>query len=87
MTSIKSVDQDVLPFPHQQSSNSHHLSCAVDTRWLERTVQAFLSCVTTGNVKVYLISRSNRWLRLDVNMWVSVSLGSSRPSFVWEEAY
>ncbi|XP_010436900.1 PREDICTED: HEAT repeat-containing protein 6 isoform X2 [Camelina sativa] len=52
MTCRKSMDQDVLPFPHQHSSNSHHLSCAGDTRWLERTVQAFLSCVTTGNVKV-----------------------------------
>nr|VDC75169.1 unnamed protein product [Brassica rapa] len=27
-------------------------SNAVDSSWLERTVQAFLSCVTTGNVKV-----------------------------------
>ncbi|CAH8317896.1 unnamed protein product [Eruca vesicaria subsp. sativa] len=27
-------------------------SRAVDSSWLERTVQAFLSCVTTGNVKV-----------------------------------
>lgn len=28
-------------------------SNAVDSSWLERTVQAFLSCVTTGNVKVF----------------------------------
>ncbi|KAJ4913193.1 ARM repeat superfamily protein [Raphanus sativus] len=39
-------NHEVLPSPH------HHLSCAVDSSWLERTVQAFLSCVTTGNVKV-----------------------------------
>ncbi|KAL0727009.1 hypothetical protein Bca4012_023102 [Brassica carinata] len=39
-------NHEVLPSLH------HHLSCAVDSSWLERTVQAFLSCVTTGNVKV-----------------------------------
>ncbi|KAF3602063.1 hypothetical protein F2Q69_00034050 [Brassica cretica] len=39
-------NHDVLPSVH------HHLSGAVDSSWLERTVQAFLSCVTTGNVKV-----------------------------------
>lgn len=39
-------NHEALPSPH------HHLSCAVDSSWLERTVQAFLSCVTTGNVKV-----------------------------------
>ncbi|WZZ25834.1 hypothetical protein YC2023_009235 [Brassica napus] len=39
-------NHDVLPSVH------HHLSGAVDSTWLERTVQAFLSCVTTGNVKV-----------------------------------
>uniref|UniRef100_A0A1J3DAH3 HEAT repeat-containing protein 6 n=1 Tax=Noccaea caerulescens TaxID=107243 RepID=A0A1J3DAH3_NOCCA len=52
MTSIKSLDQEVLPLPHQNTSNSHHLFYAGDSSWLERTVQAFLSCVTTGNVKV-----------------------------------
>ncbi|KFK23021.1 hypothetical protein AALP_AAs74321U000100, partial [Arabis alpina] len=52
MTSIKSLDEGVLPLAHQHSSNSHHLPCAGDSSWLERTVQAFLSCVTTGNVKV-----------------------------------
>ncbi|KAF8114014.1 hypothetical protein N665_0043s0084 [Sinapis alba] len=39
-------NDEVLPSVH------HYLSCAVDSSWLERTVQAFLSCVTTGNVKV-----------------------------------
>lgn len=39
-------NHEVLPSVH------HHLSYAVDSSWLERTVQAFLSCVTTGNVKV-----------------------------------
>ncbi|XP_010529876.1 PREDICTED: HEAT repeat-containing protein 6 isoform X2 [Tarenaya hassleriana] len=37
---VKSVDPE--------ASNA----CARDSSWLERTVQAFLSCVTTGNVKV-----------------------------------
>ncbi|KAL1220751.1 hypothetical protein V5N11_035550 [Cardamine amara subsp. amara] len=52
MSSIKSVEKEVLPLPHQHSSDPHHLSCAGNSSWLERTVQAFLSCVTTGNVKV-----------------------------------
>ncbi|CAN6914804.1 unnamed protein product [Brassica oleracea] len=39
-------NHEVLPSVH------HHLSGAVNSSWLERTVQAFLSCVTTGNVKV-----------------------------------
>ncbi|XP_024004640.1 uncharacterized protein LOC18029060 isoform X2 [Eutrema salsugineum] len=47
-------NHEVLPLPHHHSSNSHHLSCAVDSSWLERAVQAFISSVTTGNVKVYL---------------------------------
>ncbi|EXC28324.1 hypothetical protein L484_011828 [Morus notabilis] len=38
------------------SNSSASTSCCpaffVDPRWLERTVQAFISCVTTGNVKV-----------------------------------
>ncbi|CAH2051103.1 unnamed protein product, partial [Thlaspi arvense] len=39
-------NHEVLPLHH------HHLSCVVDSSWLERTVQAFISSVTTGNVKV-----------------------------------
>ncbi|KAK9275882.1 hypothetical protein L1049_023156 [Liquidambar formosana] len=33
-------------------SNSYQPASLGDPRWLERMVQAFLSCVTTGNVKV-----------------------------------
>ncbi|XP_044485404.1 HEAT repeat-containing protein 6 isoform X2 [Mangifera indica] len=33
-------------------ANSSHPACLGDSLWLERMVQAFLSCVTTGNVKV-----------------------------------
>nr|GEU72704.1 hypothetical protein [Tanacetum cinerariifolium] len=32
--------------------NPNDVSVAIDSSWLERMVQAFLSCVTTGNVKV-----------------------------------
>ncbi|KAM7256187.1 hypothetical protein ACFE04_011928 [Oxalis oulophora] len=32
-------------------SNGYHPSHLLDSSWLEKTVQAFLSCVTTGNVK------------------------------------
>ncbi|ESQ53046.1 hypothetical protein EUTSA_v10024269mg [Eutrema salsugineum] len=48
-------NHEVLPLPHHHSSNSHHLSCAVDSSWLERAVQAFISSVTTGNVKLFLL--------------------------------
>ena len=34
------------------SSNSFIPASLGDSRWFERTVQAFISCVTTGNVKV-----------------------------------
>lgn len=34
------------------ASTSCHPAFSVDPCWLERTVQAFISCVTTGNVKV-----------------------------------
>ena len=34
------------------ASNPCHRSSLADSRWLERTVQALVSCVTTGNVKV-----------------------------------
>lgn len=33
-------------------SISYHPASLRDSRWLERVVQAFISCVTTGNVKV-----------------------------------
>lgn len=33
-------------------SNSFHPASMGDSCWLERMVQAFISCVTTGNVKV-----------------------------------
>ncbi|XP_059662080.1 uncharacterized protein LOC132308109 isoform X2 [Cornus florida] len=36
----------------QHTSNSFQLASLEDSDWLERMVQAFLSCVTTGNVKV-----------------------------------
>ncbi|CAN8276875.1 unnamed protein product [Cochlearia groenlandica] len=52
MSSINSLNQEVLPFTYQHSSNSYHLYCTGESSWLNRTVQAFLSCVTTGNVKV-----------------------------------
>lgn len=37
---------------HGCVANSSHPACLGDSRCLERMVQAFLSCVTTGNVKV-----------------------------------
>ncbi|XP_062105137.1 uncharacterized protein LOC133816845 isoform X2 [Humulus lupulus] len=36
----------------QSASISYHPASFGDSRWFERTVQAFISCVTTGNVKV-----------------------------------
>lgn len=38
-------------------ANSSHPACLGDSLWLERMVQAFLSCVTTGNVKVSPIAK------------------------------
>ncbi|XP_050377176.1 uncharacterized protein LOC126794486 [Argentina anserina] len=35
-----------------QRDLSYHPAALRDSRWLERVVQAFISCVTTGNVKV-----------------------------------
>lgn len=37
---------------HGNASSSFHPASIEDSRWLERMVQAFISCVTTGNVKV-----------------------------------
>lgn len=37
-------------------SISYHPASLRDSRWLERVVQAFISCVTTGNVKVSIIT-------------------------------
>lgn len=36
-------------------SNLHDPETLPDTQWLEKIVQAFISCVTTGNVKVLYI--------------------------------
>ncbi|GFS44555.1 ARM repeat superfamily protein [Actinidia rufa] len=36
----------------QSALNSFQAACLEDSRWLGRMVQAFLSCVATGNVKV-----------------------------------
>lgn len=38
---------------HRFVSNSNQPLPLGDSSWLERMVQAFLSCVTTGNVKVF----------------------------------
>jgi hypothetical protein len=37
---------------HGNASSSFHPASIEDSSWLERMVQAFISCVTTGNVKV-----------------------------------
>lgn len=37
---------------HVYASNLHHPASLGDACWLDKTVQAFISCVTTGNVKV-----------------------------------
>lgn len=37
---------------HVNTSSSFHQASVGDSRWLERIVQALISCVTTGNVKV-----------------------------------
>lgn len=37
---------------HVYASNFHHPSSLGDACWLDKTVRAFISCVTTGNVKV-----------------------------------
>lgn len=37
---------------HENASSSFHPASIEDSHWLERMVQAFISCVTTGNVKV-----------------------------------
>ncbi|XP_057969644.1 uncharacterized protein LOC131158794 isoform X2 [Malania oleifera] len=41
-----------LKVTHNFLSSSHHPACGGDSDLLDRMVQAFLSCVTTGNVKV-----------------------------------
>ena len=40
----------------RDESISYHPASLRDSRWLERVVQAFISCVTTGNVKVSIIT-------------------------------
>ncbi|KAL5833246.1 hypothetical protein ACOSQ3_016920 [Xanthoceras sorbifolium] len=37
---------------HENGTNLHHPASLDNLPWLDRIVQAFLSCVTTGNVKV-----------------------------------
>ncbi|GAV75130.1 DUF4042 domain-containing protein [Cephalotus follicularis] len=62
---------------HGHESNSYH-PALVDPRWLEKILQAFLSCVTTGNVKVqwnvcHALSKlfNNETLRLQDKDWAS----------------
>ncbi|KAF4346859.1 uncharacterized protein LOC115698603 isoform X1 [Cannabis sativa] len=63
---------------NQGASISYHPASFGDSRWFERTVQAFISCVTTGNVKVqwnvcHALSNLflNETLRLQEMDWAS----------------
>ncbi|TXG50166.1 hypothetical protein EZV62_022690 [Acer yangbiense] len=57
-TSSSGVNVKVIPAScdktgnHGNGTNLHHPASLGDSPWLDRIVQAFLSCVTTGNVKV-----------------------------------
>ncbi|KAL6290189.1 hypothetical protein ACE6H2_007699 [Prunus campanulata] len=58
-SSLKSTKPEQLPSSNyragsqQDVSISRHPASLGDSRWLEKVVQAFISCVTTGNVKAH----------------------------------
>lgn len=83
-SSLKSTKPEELPSSNyragsqQDVSISHHPASLGDSHWLEKVVQAFISCVTTGNVKVqwnvcHALSNLflNETLRLQDTDWAS----------------
>lgn len=57
-SSLKSTRPEELPSSNYRAGSqqgvsiSRHPASLGDSCWLEKVVQAFMSCVTTGNVKV-----------------------------------
>lgn len=83
----ESTSSNYMKGSHGNASNSFRTRSLEDSCWLDRMVQAFISCVTTGNVKVSYPLLLHSWNHLSSRTWevlifsISIPLGNLSDCF------